>query len=98
MNARPIVLALALVASLSSFAASATSEPGSLRWECARQGAPSHREIATAFGYDNYQYMREAQPRLYRELRRECTRSGADAVLLVLDAAKHPKVQSLAAN
>ena len=90
MNARQI--ALALVLTLSSFAAAAEQSAGSLRWDCARNGAPSHREISTAFGYENYQYMREAQPRLYRELRRECTRSGADAVLIVLDRAKLPRV------
>jgi len=91
MNARQIALAIAL--SLSSFAAFATPEStdGNLRWDCARSGAPSHHEIATAFGYDNYQYMREAQPRLYRQLRRECA-GGADAVLIVLDRAKLPQV------
>ena len=91
MNARQIALAIAL--SLSSFAACAAPETGegSLRWECARTGAPSNHEIATAFGYDNYQYMREAQPRLYRQLRRECA-GGADAVLIVLDRAKLPQV------
>ena len=98
MNARQIALALALVLTLSSFAACAAQEPGSLRWECARTGAPSQHEIATAFGYDNYQYMREAQPRLYRQVRRECARSGADQLLIVLDAAKQPKVQAIAAR
>lgn len=92
MNARQI--ALASVLTLSSFAATAEQAAGSLRWECTRAGAPSHREISTAFGYENYQYMREAQPRLYRELRRECTRSGADAVLIVLDRAKVPRVSA----
>ena len=98
MNARQTALAFALT--LSSFAASATAaqEPGTLRWECARTGAPSHHEIATAFGYDNYQYMREAQPRLYRQVRRECSRSGAEQLLIVLDAAKQLQVQAIAAN
>jgi hypothetical protein len=92
MNARQIALALALT--LSSFAAAAapTAETGLLRWDCTRNGAPSHREIATAFGYENYQYMREVQPRLYRDLRRECASSGVDTVLIVLDRAKLPQV------
>lgn len=92
MNARQIALALTLT--LSSFAACASStEEGTLRWECARTGAPRYHEIATAFGYDNYQYMREAQPRLYRDLRRACA-GGADAVLIVMDVAKVPQVRA----
>lgn len=92
MNARQIALALTLT--LSSLAATASSaEEGTLRWECTRTGAPSYHEISTAFGYDNYQYMREAQPRLYRDLRRACA-GGADAVLVVMDAAKVPRARA----
>jgi hypothetical protein len=91
MNARQTALALAL--SLSSLAAVAApaSEPGTLRWECTRTGAQGYREIAAAFGYDNYQYMREAQPRLYRQLRRACA-AGPAAVIVVLDRKKVPQV------
>lgn len=92
MNARQIALALTLTL-CSLAAAAAPAGQGALRWECTRSGAPRYHEIATAFGYDNYQYMREAQPRLYRDLRRECAR-GADTVLIVIDAAKLPQVVS----
>ena len=37
--------------------------------------------------------MREAQPRLYRDLRRECAR-GADTVLIVIDEANVPVVRA----
>lgn len=92
MNARQIALALTLTL-CSLAAAAAPAGQGALRWECTRSGAPRYHEIATAFGYDNYQYMRDAQPRLYRDLRRECAR-GADTVLIVMDAAKLPQVVS----
>lgn len=92
MNARQIALALTLTL-CSLAAAAAPAGQGALRWECTRSGAPRYHEIATAFGYDNYQYMRDAQPRLYRDLRRECAR-GADTVLIVIDAAKLPQVVS----
>ena len=92
MNARQIALALTLTL-CSLAAAAAPAGQGALRWECTRSGAPRYHEIATAFGYDNYQYMREAQPRLCRDLRRECAR-GADTVLIVIDAAKLPQVRA----
>ena len=93
MNARQIALALTLTLCSLAATAAAPAGQGALRWECTRSGAPRYHEIATAFGYDNYQYMREAQPRLCRDLRRECAR-GADTVLIVIDAAKLPQVVS----
>jgi hypothetical protein len=97
MNVRRIALAFALTLSASA-APAATQEPGTLRWDCARTGAPGHHEIAAAFGYDNHQYMREAQPRLYREVRRECARSGAGSLLVVLDGERLRATTALAAR
>ena len=80
MNAiRTLTIAALLSASTATLAAD--QAPG-LRWDCTRTGAPSHREIATAFEFDNYAFARSLQPRLYTEVRRGCAR-GAKALLLV---------------
>lgn len=74
-------LTIAALMSASTVTLAVEQAPG-LRWDCARTGAPSHHEIATAFDFDNYALARNLQPRLYTELRRGC-KSGATAVLLV---------------
>lgn len=93
MNAiRLLTISTLLVASTLSLAAD--SAPG-MRWDCSRSGAPSHREIATAFDFDNYALARSVQPRLYTELRRGCNR-GASAVLLVRKANNQIEVRAVA--
>ena len=73
-------LTLVTLMSASAVALAVEQTPG-MRWDCTRTGAPSHQEIANAFGFDNYALARQAQPRLYTEVRRSCER-GAAAVLL----------------
>ncbi len=89
-------LTIAALLSASSLAHSTDEAPG-LRWDCNRGGAPSHGEIANAFGFDNYALAREAQPRLYTEVRRACQR-GAAAVLLVARPGRGIEVRVFAAR
>ncbi len=89
-------LTLAALLSASCFALATDEVPG-MRWDCNRGGAPSHGEIANAFGFDNYALARLAQPRLYTEVRRACQR-GATAVLLVNKPNRVIEVRVIAAR
>ncbi len=95
MNAiRTLTFAIALFASTVALAA---DRGQGMRWDCTRTGAPSHREIANAFDFDNYASARNLQPRLYTELRRACN-SGAASVLLVRNPNSEIEVRAIAAR
>jgi len=95
MNA---IRTLTIAALMSASTLSLAADPAAgMRWDCTRTGAPSHREIATAFNFDNYAMARNLQPRLYTELRRGCKR-GAAAVLLVSKPNNEFEVRAIAAR
>ena len=95
MNAIRTLTAAALL--LASSAALASEPATELRWDCSRKGAPSYHQIATTFGFDNYEMAQAAQPSLYRQLRRECQR-GAKSVLLVLEPRRTIEVKAVASR
>lgn len=73
---------LAATIALAALAASANaSEPAPLHWDCARSGAPSLRETAATFGYDNYGKVVAARDALHRQLRAICARGTREVVV-----------------
>lgn len=90
------VRTLTIAALLFASSISQAAHPASgMRWDCSRLGAPSHREFANAFDFDSYAFARQAQPRLYTEVRRQCRR-GATAVLLVRKPSREIEVRPIA--
>ena len=89
-------LTIAALLSACTVALAAEQAPG-MRWECTRTGAPSHSEIANAFGFDNYALARQVQPRLYTEVRRAC-QHGAATLLIVNKRNNTIEVQAIAAR
>jgi len=87
-------LTIAALLSASTVVLAAEQAPG-MRWECTRTGAPSHSQIAHAFGFDNYALARQAQPRLYTEVRRACQR-GAATLLIVNKPNNTTEVRAIA--
>jgi hypothetical protein len=77
-----ILTAIAALAIAPAAQANANDTGDGLLWKCEREGAPSHREIADAFGFDNYWFARNLQPTLYVELRRMC-RDHTNAIVQV---------------
>ena len=93
MNAIRTLTAAALL--LASSAVLASEPAPELRWDCNRAGAPSYHQIATTFGFDNYQQARAVQTSLYVQLRRECKR-GASTVLLVVEPRRPLEIKAVA--
>ena len=93
-----VIRTLTATALLLASSAVLASEPApELRWDCNRAGAPSYHQIATTFGFDNYELAQAAQPSLYRQLRREC-RNGAKSVVLVLEPRRTIEVKAVASR
>lgn len=82
MQTRFVFVASALVFALTCAAQAHAAEPSPLHWDCTRNGAPSLRETAATYGYDNYTRVVPARDALHWQIRRACAR-GVDRIVVV---------------
>jgi hypothetical protein len=72
MTPRFVIVITFLVIAISCASDANAAKPVSLRWDCARAGAPSLRQSAAIYGYDTYNLVVPARNALYREIRHAC--------------------------